>query len=342
MAGQTLERQQQLLLQDRLAAIFPAELAHPLGDGGTVERLTDARTAGVVAAHHQLAVAGEQIIEGILEMRVHQPQQPSAAAHRLPITRLQAASIDGLHHLGHGYWQGLIRRLQLGGSTQAQLQLLQQFRLLPQGGAAPELGSQIKGSGGFQLQFLLSVNRERAVATGLGQLQWDRRQWHSRRQGRQHHGLADGGRLVIGQGAQLHLHTPQRSRGQAAGQLQHLLTAARKRCRSNRHQQQRLAIGQPMALQQPQLPQQGISQLLRVIGQIEGALLEHGGQERRQLLTAAVEPGHRQGGGGALRRPAQPQALAAPQWGQRLGQPMGRLNGHIAIAWADDRQAFTA
>ena len=97
-----------------------------------------------------------------------------------------------------------------------------------------------------------------------------------------------------------------------------------------------------MALQQPQLPQQGIGQLLRVIGQIKGALLEHGGQERRQLLAAAVEPGHRQGGGGALRRPAQPQALAAPQWGQRLGQPMGRLNGHIAITWGDDWQAFTA
>ena len=77
-----------------------------------------------------------------------------------------------------------------------------------------------------------------------------------------------------------------------------------------------------MALQQPQLPQQGIGQLLGVIGQIKGALLEHRGQERCQLLAAAVEPGHRQGGRGPFRWTAEPQALATPQQGQGLGQPM--------------------
>ena len=82
---------------------------------------------------------------------------------------------------------------------------------------------------------------------------------------------------MIGQGAQLHLHTPQRSRGQGSGQLQHLLTAAGKG-RRNRHQQQRLAIGQPMALQQPQLPQQGIGQLLRVISQIKVLSSSTGGK----------------------------------------------------------------
>ena len=75
-----------------------------------------------------------------------------------------------------------------------------------------------------------------------------------------------------------------------------------------------------MALQQPQLPQQSIGQLLGVIGQIKGALLEHRGQERCQLLTAAVEPGQCQGGRGPFRRTAEPQALATPQRSQGLGQ----------------------
>ena len=68
---------------------------------------------------------------------MHQPQQAGTAAHRLPITRLEAAQVHRLQELVQGHRQGLVWGLQLAIGTEAMLQLFQQFCLFPQGSAAP-------------------------------------------------------------------------------------------------------------------------------------------------------------------------------------------------------------
>ena len=124
-------------------------------------------------------------------------------------------------------------------------------------------------------------------------------------------------------GSQHHLHPTKTARRQVAGELQHLLAAAGKGSCRQRHQQQRLLRLSPVALQQPQFTEQGIGQLFGVIGQIEGALLQHGRQKGRQPPTTAVEPRDRQGGQPPLSRTAQPQSRAGPHSRGGFRQAMG-------------------
>ena len=47
----------------------------------------------------------------------------------------------------------------------------------------------------------------------------------------------------------------------------------------------------PVALQQAQLSSHRINQLFRIVGEVEGALLQHGGQEGQPFAAAAIEAG---------------------------------------------------
>ena len=78
-----------------------------------------------------------------------------------------------------------------------------------------------------------------------------------------------------------------------------------------------------MALQQAQLPQQSIGELLRIISEVKRAFLQDRRQESCQLLAAAIEPGHSQGGGDTGGRTTEAKAVALSKRGKRLGQTVG-------------------
>jgi len=128
--GQPVEGQQQLLLQHPLTAVLTAEAADHRRDRQTALGLTDQRIVGVVAAHHHLLLAHQQIGERILQLGVHQAEGAGAAAHHIPVAIRQGAAVDLLQQ---GPWGGTAARsAQLGIQAQAMHQLLQQFGLLRQ------------------------------------------------------------------------------------------------------------------------------------------------------------------------------------------------------------------
>ena len=89
----------------------------------------------------------------------------------------------------------------------------------------------------------------------------------------------------------MHRHPLQLARLQLGPQAQEGLGRALEGAFGHGNQQQgRLAMA-PVALQQAQLSPHRIGELLRIIGEVEGALLQHGGQEGQPFVATAIEAG---------------------------------------------------
>lgn len=158
---------------------------------------------GVVAAHHHLLLAQQQIGEGILQLGVDQAHGAGGAAHHTPVGIGQAAAVNLLqqHHQPHP--RTAAGPLQAGIGTQPPAEQFQHLRLLLQGAAAPEPVDQMGQRDILQLLFLAGgerlvagAGREQGVAVGhqvaggqgLGRQIDQTGQWHQLLQGDQAYG----------------------------------------------------------------------------------------------------------------------------------------------------------
>ena len=164
MPGQAVERQQQLLLQHPFATILAAETADHGGDGTAAQGAGDQRVAGVIASHHHLLLAQQQVGQRVLELGVHQLEGRGGAPHHAPFGLGQGAVVHLPQQIPqqHGLVLGA---LQLGGQTQAQAQQFEHLGLLLQGGALPQSIEQVADRAVLEL-LLLAGGQRRALGAG--------------------------------------------------------------------------------------------------------------------------------------------------------------------------------
>ena len=317
-AYQSIERQQQLLLQHPFAAVFATEAADHGGDGAAALGFADQRFVGVVATHHHLLLAHQQIDQGILQLGMHQPDGAGGAPHHTPIGCGQAAAVHLLEQQHQGHPRGLARPLQPGGGAEPAAQQFEHLGLLRQGGAVPEPLGEISHGGVFEL--LLLAGGELVLAGAGGQ------------QGCACGPELAGGNCLSGQLHQVGLLHQFRQRGQPdrhtfelaalqlVPQVEKGLGILLEGGGGDRNQQQGRAGAPPIALQQAQLAGHGINEQLGIVGQVIGVVFEHRRQVGDQLVVVAVEASGGHGFHPHPRMAAEPQPGVGSHRGHALAQ----------------------
>jgi hypothetical protein len=143
MPGHPVESQQQFLLQHPVTPVLSTEATDHRGNRLAPHRLADQRIGGVVAAHHHLLPAHQQVDQGILQLGVHQSQGSGDATHHAPVALAERPAVDLLQQVGEFQRLAALGAHQQRIDPQAALQLLQHFALLAQRGAAPEALGQL-------------------------------------------------------------------------------------------------------------------------------------------------------------------------------------------------------
>jgi len=202
VAGQAVEGQQQLLLQHPFAAVVAAEATDHGGNGAAAQGLADQRVVGVVAPHHQLPLAQQQVGEGVFELGVRQLERGGRAPHHAPVALLEGTAVDLAQQILERQVL-VLGALQLGRRPQPQAQQREHLGLLLQGGALPQALQQIADGAVFQFQLLFGA-QGRALGAGpqrRGPVRFAQR-CSPAGFGRQ--GLPAGLALQLGQRGQLH------------------------------------------------------------------------------------------------------------------------------------------
>ena len=93
-ACHSVQGQQKFLLQAAFTRIPATGAADECRDCAASERLAQAGFRAVTAPHHHGFLAGEQVDQRILELRVNEVEHPGTAAHHIPVLLLEAAAVD--------------------------------------------------------------------------------------------------------------------------------------------------------------------------------------------------------------------------------------------------------